>query len=381
MKNLKIFHNSKKKRKGTEVVSVGHRKEATSSKASEISMTLNKTWGDCSQSPMKVSPVFLIKKMKLGSLFSGIGGIEIGFKKQGYNTEWFVENDLYAQAILKKRFPSAKIYEDITQTDFRTVPKVDILTGGFPCQDISNAGKRAGIQGSRSSLWKHYLRAINTIRPKIAFIENVSALLNRGLDVVLCDLAKIGYDAEWHCVPASAVGALHKRDRIFIICHPHDNGSLAPEKRKSITQGSEGDKKGKKQAGKPERSNHEQGQVAYPSCFGSSKETNRGTHEGGMEEISNSTCFGQHGGICSNRKEQDWVLKCEQEWSKERGKITGRNTLRGEKTTWAVEPPVGRMADGIPNRVDRIKCIGNAVVPQLAEVFAKAIKKEGLEKR
>lgn len=92
----------------------------------------------------------------VGSLFSGIGGIELGFERAGFHTKWFVEYDPYAQEILRKRFPKAKIYGDITKIDFRDVPKVEILTGGFPCQDISNAGKRAGIEGSRSSLWKYY---------------------------------------------------------------------------------------------------------------------------------------------------------------------------------------------------------------------------------
>jgi len=155
--------------------------------------------------------------MNVGSLFSGIGGIEIGFEKQGFKTKWFVENDLYAREVLKKRFPEAILYGDITKIDFTKVPRVDILTGGFPCQDISNAGKRAGIEGSRSSLWKHYLRAISVLRPRYALIENVSALLGRGLDVVLCDLAQVGYDAEYHCVSASSVGAPHRRDRIFIV--------------------------------------------------------------------------------------------------------------------------------------------------------------------
>lgn len=158
--------------------------------------------------------------MKIGSLFSGIGGIEIGFKRQGFKTEWFVENDKYAQEILKKRFPETIIFDDITQVDFRTVPQVEILTGGFPCQDISNAGKQKGIEGERSGLWQEFKRAISEIRPKVAFIENVSALTHRGLDTVLCDLAEIRYDAEWYCVRASDVGAWHRRERIFIIAYP-----------------------------------------------------------------------------------------------------------------------------------------------------------------
>ena len=159
----------------------------------------------------------------VGSLFSGIGGIEIGFEKEGFKTKWFIEKEPYAQAILKKRFPGTIIYEDVTKIDFRTVSKVDVFTGGFPCQDISGAGKKVGIEGSRSSLWKYYAKAIRILRPRIAFIENVSALTIRGLNVVLSDLAKIGYDAEWYNISASSVGAFHQRERIFIIAYPNSN--------------------------------------------------------------------------------------------------------------------------------------------------------------
>lgn len=155
--------------------------------------------------------------MRIGSLFSGIGGIEYGFEAEGFETVWCIERDKYAQAILRKRFPKAIIYDDVTSIDFTTVPKIDILTGGFPCQDISNAGKRVGITGNRSSLWKYYAKAISTIRPKYAFIENVAALTSRGLDTVLCDLAEMRYDAEYYNVSASAIGAFHRRERIFII--------------------------------------------------------------------------------------------------------------------------------------------------------------------
>jgi DNA (cytosine-5)-methyltransferase 1 len=156
-------------------------------------------------------------------LFSGVGGIELGLERAGgFKTAWFVEYEPYAQAVLRKRFPSTPVYGDITQLDFSSLPRVDVLTGGFPCQDISNAGRRVGIEGSRSSLWKYYAEAIRCLRPRLAFIENVSALTRRGLDVVLGDLASIGYDAEWHCFPASAVGAPHQRDRIAIIAYPND---------------------------------------------------------------------------------------------------------------------------------------------------------------
>ncbi len=246
-------------------------------------------------------------ELTVGSLFSGIGGIEIGFEKQGFKTEWFVEKEPYAQEILRKRFPSTKIYEDITQIDFRTVPKIDILTGGFPCQDISHAGKGVGITGDRSSLWKYYSEAIRILRPRIAFIENVSALAIRGLNVVLSDLAKIGYDAEWYNISASSVGAYHKRERIFIIAYPHSN-------RKS------------------------------------DESINEGEGQGVLDEVSNTNKRGMR----------------ELETLRE-GDVTS-------EVSWESESKLGRVANGISNRVDRIECLGNAVVPQCAEVFAKAIK-------
>ena len=163
--------------------------------------------------------------MNVGSLFSGIGGIELGFEREGFTTKWFVEWDEYCQAVLRKNFKGAKIYGDIQKINFDELEKVDILTGGFPCQDISVAGKGKGIiEGKRSSLWKHFHRAIGEIRPKYAVIENVSALTFRGLCNVLADLAEIGYDAEWVCLRASDFGALHRRERIFIIAYSNGNG-------------------------------------------------------------------------------------------------------------------------------------------------------------
>ncbi len=275
-------------------------------------------------------------ELTVGSLFSGVGGVEIGFEKQGFKTRWFVEKEPYAQAVLQKRFPNTKIYGDITKIDFRTVPKIDILTGGFPCQDISNAGKRAGIEGSRSSLWKYYLEAIRILRPKIAFIENVSALLDRGLDVVLADLAKIGYDAEWYCVSASSVGAFHKRRRIFILTYPNLYGQHSFRQGGGTVQ------------------NDKESELQTISSKG----------------IQPTTEFVQDGFVGD-------VSHTNHQGSKGEGEIQIRQPELPQfrqEGYWTTEPELGRVANGIPNRMDRIKCLGNAVVPQCAEVFAKAIK-------
>lgn len=276
--------------------------------------------------------------MNVGSLFSGIGGIEIGFERQGFHTEWFVEYEPYAQAILRKNFPDAKIYGDIKEIDFRTVPKVDILTGGFPCQDISNAGKRAGIKGSRSSLWKYYCEAIRILRPRYAIIENVAALAGRGLNVVLADLAQIGYDAEWYVISASSVGAHHQRQRLFIIAYPSSDGFNS----------SEGSPRGEVLL----RSDQERNDEKILEGCGQEQQLDV-EQDGSVQHVSDSNCKGlQRGCPSSDRR-------------RERGSMAGY---------WSAEPDVGRVAHGISNRMDRIKCLGNAVVPQVAEVIAKAIK-------
>ncbi len=296
----------------------------------------------------------------VGSLFSGIGGIELGFEQAGFETVWFIEQDRYPQTILKKKFPEAKIYGDIKEVDFKSIQQVDILTGGFPCQDISNAGKRVGIEGDRSSLWKYYLKAISQIRPRIAFIENVSALLGRGLSVVLCDLAQIGYDAEWHSVPASSVGANHQRDRIFILAYSinsADKSNRREEGEKDCLQSIS------REEGLPRVSERTSNEVPNPH-FGRylERKTEEFSTEGREQTFGESKSSSTE---VSNTNEQRWQRRREVQMGFEELWSKGR---------WNSEPELGRVANGVPNRVDRIKCLGNAVVPQVSEVFAQAIK-------
>ena len=322
--------------------------------------------------------------MNVGSLFSGIGGIELGFEREGFKTEWFVENTPYCKAILAKRFPNAKIYDDITQLDFASLPKVDVLTGGFPCQDISNAGKRAGIQGSRSGLWKYFAKSIRILRPQIVFVENVSALLNRGLDTVLADLAKIGYDAEWHCVPASAVGAPHRRDRIFIIatstntecerCLKGSGESVGSEKQKSrkknscdFCQESTNNMADSDQFGRDNRQHHWQKRPVQDisrRCFQKDKPKGDRWQHGS----------GKIGQILPNTKKN--MADSAKQRLERRKRRTPKRSRPTQQGWWESEPELGRVAYGIPNRVDRIKSIGNAVVPQLAQAIAKTIKQK-----
>lgn len=173
-----------------------------------------------------------VNKLKVLDLFAGIGGFSLGMEKTGlYETVAFCEWDEKAQNVLKKHWPSVYCYGDIKNLSYKDgylysedcsvagFTEIDVITGGFPCQDISYAGKGDGLEGSRSGHWFEYLRLISEIKPKGVIIENVSALRTRGLGTVLQGLDSVGYDAEWHCIPASAAGACHQRDRIWILAY------------------------------------------------------------------------------------------------------------------------------------------------------------------
>lgn len=170
------------------------------------------------------------------SLFSGIGGIDLGLKMalgEEYHTTVYVEIDPYCQRILEARISDGSldrgaIWDDITTFDGRSWRgSIDLISGGFPCQDISVAGKGAGIlAGKRSGLWREYARLIGEIRPRYVFIENVAALLHRGLNIVFSDLAEVGYDAEWGSFRASDVGAPQRRERIFILAYAQRDASI-----------------------------------------------------------------------------------------------------------------------------------------------------------
>lgn len=173
--------------------------------------------------------------MNVLDLFSGIGGFSLGLERAGMRTIAFCEVNQFCQAILAKHWPGVPIFGDIRflsgnekgrvvywggpAREFRDIGPIDVICGGFPCQDISLAGEGAGIDGERSGLWREYARLVGELRPRYVIVENVAALLGRGIGRVLGDLASLGYDAEWHCIPASAVGLPHTRDRVWIVAN------------------------------------------------------------------------------------------------------------------------------------------------------------------
>ncbi len=159
------------------------------------------------------------------SLFAGIGGFDLGLERTGgFKTIAFCEIEPFAVRVLNKNWPGVPVYGDVRQlTAARLgadgiVPNV--IVGGFPCQDISLAGRMSGIEGSKSGLWGEFLRLIAELRPRIVIIENSPVLRSRGLEAMLGQFVTLGYDAEWHCIPLNALGAPHRRDRLWIIAYP-----------------------------------------------------------------------------------------------------------------------------------------------------------------
>jgi DNA (cytosine-5)-methyltransferase 1 len=170
--------------------------------------------------------------LRVLDLFSGAGMFSLGLERTGgFRTVAFCERDEYARKVLHKHWRGTPVWPDVCNLRGEHVVSVDVICGGFPCQDLSVAGKGAGLGGDQSGLWSEFARIIGEVRPRYVVVENVAALLNRGLGRVLGDLAALGYDAEWHCIPASAVGAPHNRDRIWIVAYPKRDEQPRPEPR------------------------------------------------------------------------------------------------------------------------------------------------------
>lgn len=164
--------------------------------------------------------------LKVLDLFSGIGTFALGLERAGMQTAAFCEIDPYCRKVLKKHWPHVPCYDDVkTLTVGRLaadgITDIDVICGGFPCQDVSRAGTGAGLDGERSGLWYEFARLIGEIRPRFAIVENVAALLDDGMGRVLGSLASLRYDAEWSTVSACALGAPHMRRRVFIVAYPH----------------------------------------------------------------------------------------------------------------------------------------------------------------
>ena len=180
--------------------------------------------------------------MRTLSLFSGIGGLDLGLERAGFQIVAQCEADPYCRAVLAKHWPGVPCHDDVRTLDPLKFGPIDAIVGGFPCQDVSNAGKRAGISAARSGLYRELVRCIRVARPRYAILENVAALLVRGMGEVLGDLAEVGYDAEWNCVSACSVGAPHCRNRLFIAATDSERNKQWREKPRCWTFGRMGRK-------------------------------------------------------------------------------------------------------------------------------------------
>jgi DNA (cytosine-5)-methyltransferase 1 len=234
-----------------------------------------------------------MRPLRVLSLFAGIGGFDLGLERTGgFKTVAFCEIDPFCRRVLAKHWPGVPCYHDVRELTAERLAgdgiEVDCIVGGFPCQDISEAGLRAGLTGERSGLWGHYARLIGELRPRFVIVENVSELLVRWMGDVLRGLAALGYDAVWHCIPAAHLGACHIRDRVWIAAFLPDAESLR-------------------------------------------------------------------------------IAQCWREQFEE-----SRRTP-GDVHQWSSEPMPPRVADGIRGRMDRLRSLGNAVVPQIPEMIGRAI--------
>lgn len=320
-------------------------------------------------------------KMKVLDLFSGIGGFSLGLERTGgYETEKFCEINPYCVKILSKHWPKTEIHNDI-QTLNAEPRRFDVVCGGFPCQDISCAGKGAGLAGKRSGLWFQMCRIIEEAKPSWVIAENVSALRSRGLEEVLGSLAKIGYNAQWHCIPAFAVGAPHKRDRIWIVAYPddqRDNTQQHGGDRRWETSTNEGENKLLDGSGGCSSNLGNTNCKSEPLLLNeSSKKRSREIAPTGEIYSGNTSCVRPTDlADCIQQRLERYTGNGKAIWKEESDGSTSSESLCSREDSsgwWLSEPGVGRVVNGVPNRVDRIKCLGNSIVPQISEVLGNAI--------
>lgn len=282
--------------------------------------------------------------MRALSLFSGIGGIDLAAEWAGIKTVAFCEREPFPQKVLKKHWPDVPIYDDVCtltkerlEEDGIDCGTIELIHGGYPCQPFSNAGNRQGAEDDRH-LWPEVFRLIQAIKPRWFVGENVAGHVTLGLDIVLADLESIGYAWEAFVVPASAVDARHRRDRIFIVAHSDSIGNNGQGKRRI------------------DRDRQKEMQERFESLLGFSDNS---------ENVANSTSIGQS-------RQRKLIQSINSKESRE-GETSKPIDVR-IRDQWAVEPNVGRVANGVPGRVDRLKSLGNAVVPQQIYPLLAAIK-------
>ena len=297
--------------------------------------------------------------MNVLSLFSGIGGLDLGLERAGMTVVGQVEIDPWCRKVLAKHWPEVPRHDDVRTCAewWGDRPAPDLVAGGFPCQPVSSAGRRLAQDDPRW-LWPAMAEAIRRLRPAYALMENVPGLLARGMGDVLGDLAACGYDAEWDCVPASAVGAPHRRDRVWIVAYASCPGRrIGAGRREQQQEGSEAPR-----------------HVADAARVRDGRPWQRTVHGGSssrgpepVRTVSGATVADPNGATRPPPRTAGQTV-----FQPGTVKRPGR-CASGGWGVWAAESGVGRVAHGIPRRVDRLRGLGNAVVPQVAEHIGRLI--------
>lgn len=299
--------------------------------------------------------------IKIGSLFAGIGGFELGCERAWPNSEtiWQVEQNPFCQSILSKHWPKAKIYNDVRDITINNVELVDVLLGGFPCQDISVAGQQKGVHdGKKSSLWWEMHRIISEIRPRVVIMENVSNIIRLGGADVIGSLAQIGYDCEWTVIRASDFGACHKRARWFCVAYPNGLGHQT-SKNKSLRS-----KSPREGIWDVTTDRSLCGSIPNTNATRDKTITQLSQRVEKMEKIQNGDSFGRSSLFENgdNSRSSDWE-RCE------------------------IEPIICGVDDGVSNWMDRdtkrqhnqrLMALGNAIVPQCSQWVAEQVLQSGL---
>ena len=280
------------------------------------------------------------KKLQHLDLFSGIGGFSLGLETAGLaETVAFCDIENYCQKVLNKHWPHVPIFSDIKELNYETlrakgINNIDIITGGYPCQPFSVAGRKKGEQDPRH-LWPEYFRLVKELRPTWVIGENVSGHIKQGLDTVLENLESEGYSTRTFSISASSIGANHKRERVWILAHSG----------RSLREGTELGKENENEIGKENANQFERSSSTSQSNVANSE----------RERLQRSEQYETH-----TRETSTQFPTAEQ--------------IEATGLHWAIEPDVGRVAHGIPNRMDRLKSLGNSLVPQIPFLIANCIK-------
>ena len=334
-----------------------------------------------------------MKKLKLLDTFSGIGGFSYAAEKLvgGFETTQFIEIEPYCQKVLKKHWPNVPIYDDIRT--FTAKPfQFDAVCGGFPCQDISTAGRGKGItEETRSGLFYELMRVVCLVRPKYVILENVAAILNNGLGIVLGELSKAGYDAEWAVISASSLGACHQRSRWWLVAYPSivswEQKSKICTGRNTITRSSTTDPDSLQRFDvlrqKPEKRQETQQGISNRTdgSANASNTQNKGlqrTSEGGISRERLWPDPSRYNQTTPDTISQRTQIQYEQRgssiWNLPSSYGKEGSTLSPNWQAYESEPCLRRGNDGLSNWTHRLKALGNSVVPQVAAIPLQRVK-------